>query len=250
MQWDGPILTDSGGFQVFSLGRHAPHARRRGGVQLGVRRLAPRVHAGAGDAHPGGARGGRDHGVRPVRPGDAAARGTGGRRRAHHALGRRLQGGPRPPRPAPRGHRAGRDATRRCGGGRPPRSSASASTPTPSVASAWASGATRCSPPSSSWTSCCPPIACATSWASATRSGIIDVISRGVDVFDCVLPTRMARTGTAILRGGGRLNLRNARFATELAPIEEGCDCYTCRTFTRLYFAISSRRRRCSARSC
>jgi queuine tRNA-ribosyltransferase len=65
--------------------------------------------------------------------------------------------------------------------------------------------------------------------------GVVDVIARGVDVFDCVLPTRMARTGTAILRSGGRLNLRNARFAADLAPLEDGCDCYTCRTFTRSY---------------
>ena len=65
--------------------------------------------------------------------------------------------------------------------------------------------------------------------------GIVDVMARGVDVFDCVLPTRMARTGTALLRGGGRLNLRNARFAADLAPLEEDCDCYTCRTFTRSY---------------
>jgi queuine tRNA-ribosyltransferase len=65
--------------------------------------------------------------------------------------------------------------------------------------------------------------------------GIVDVIARGVDVFDCVLPTRMARTGTALLRGGGRLNLRNARFAADLTPLEEGCDCYTCRTFSRSY---------------
>ena len=65
--------------------------------------------------------------------------------------------------------------------------------------------------------------------------GIIDVVARGVDIFDCVLPTRMARTGTALLRGGGRLNLRNARFAADLAPLEEGCDCYACRTFTRSY---------------
>jgi queuine tRNA-ribosyltransferase len=65
--------------------------------------------------------------------------------------------------------------------------------------------------------------------------GIVDVIARGVDVFDCVLPTRMARTGTALLRGGGRLNLRNARFAADLAPLETDCDCYTCRTFTRAY---------------
>ena len=65
--------------------------------------------------------------------------------------------------------------------------------------------------------------------------GIVEVIARGVDVFDCVLPTRMARTGTALLRGGGRLNLRNARFAADLTPLEAGCDCYTCRTFTRSY---------------
>ena len=65
--------------------------------------------------------------------------------------------------------------------------------------------------------------------------GILDVIARGVDVFDCVFPTRMARTGTALLRGGGRLNLRNARFTADLAPLESGCDCYTCSTFTRSY---------------
>jgi queuine tRNA-ribosyltransferase len=65
--------------------------------------------------------------------------------------------------------------------------------------------------------------------------GVIDVISRGVDIFDCVLPTRLARTGTALLRDGGRLNLRNARFAADMAPLEGDCDCYACRTFTRSY---------------
>ncbi|NLE21610.1 MAG: tRNA guanosine(34) transglycosylase Tgt [Actinobacteria bacterium] len=65
--------------------------------------------------------------------------------------------------------------------------------------------------------------------------GIVEVIARGVDIFDCVLPTRMARTGTALLRGGGRLNLRNARFGADLGPLDESCDCYTCRTFTRSY---------------
>ncbi len=65
--------------------------------------------------------------------------------------------------------------------------------------------------------------------------GILDVIGRGVDIFDCVLPTRMARTGTALLPDGRRLNLRNARFAADLAPLDDGCDCYTCRRFTRSY---------------
>lgn len=65
--------------------------------------------------------------------------------------------------------------------------------------------------------------------------GILSVIGRGIDVFDCVLPTRMARTGTALLRDGGRLNLRNACHATDLRPIDPQCDCYCCRTFTRSY---------------
>jgi len=65
-------------------------------------------------------------------------------------------------------------------------------------------------------------------------SGIVDVIGRGVDVFDCVLPTRMARTGTALTRRG-RLNLRNARFGEDLAPLDETCDCVACRGFTRAY---------------
>jgi len=65
-------------------------------------------------------------------------------------------------------------------------------------------------------------------------AGLIEVIRRGVDVFDCVLPTRMARTGTA-LTSDGRLNLRNARFARDLSPLEKGCDCPACAGFTRAY---------------
>jgi queuine tRNA-ribosyltransferase len=64
--------------------------------------------------------------------------------------------------------------------------------------------------------------------------GMLEVIRRGVDIFDCVLPTRLARTGTAF-SGEGRLNLRNARFAADLRPLDEACDCYACRTFTRAY---------------
>jgi queuine tRNA-ribosyltransferase len=64
--------------------------------------------------------------------------------------------------------------------------------------------------------------------------GMLEVIHRGVDIFDCVLPTRLARTGTAFTRQG-RLNLRNARFADDLGPLDASCDCYACRTFTRAY---------------
>jgi queuine tRNA-ribosyltransferase len=64
--------------------------------------------------------------------------------------------------------------------------------------------------------------------------GILEVIARGVDLFDCVLPTRLARTGSAFT-SRGRLNLRNARFADDLRPLDDDCDGSCCRTFTRAY---------------
>jgi len=64
--------------------------------------------------------------------------------------------------------------------------------------------------------------------------GVIEVISRGVDMFDCVLPTRTARTGSA-LTWEGRLNLRNARFARDPRPLDESCGCPACTRFTRAY---------------
>ena len=64
--------------------------------------------------------------------------------------------------------------------------------------------------------------------------GILEVIEAGVDMFDCVLPTRTARTGSA-LTWQGRLNLRNARHARDPAPLDETCDCPACRQFSRAY---------------
>jgi queuine tRNA-ribosyltransferase len=64
--------------------------------------------------------------------------------------------------------------------------------------------------------------------------GVLEVIERGVDMFDCVLPTRTARTGSA-LTWEGRLNLRNAAFARDARPLDEGCACPACTRFTRAY---------------
>ncbi len=64
--------------------------------------------------------------------------------------------------------------------------------------------------------------------------GILEVIDRGIDMFDCVLPTRLGRTGTA-LTSTGRLNLRNARHARDQAPLDERCGCPACRRFSRAY---------------
>ncbi len=63
---------------------------------------------------------------------------------------------------------------------------------------------------------------------------LVDGVARGVDMFDCVLQTRVARNGTALTRTG-RLVVRNAQYARDFSPIEEGCDCYACRNFTRAY---------------
>jgi queuine tRNA-ribosyltransferase len=64
--------------------------------------------------------------------------------------------------------------------------------------------------------------------------GILEVIARGIDMFDCVLPTRTARTGSA-LTWHGRLNLRNARFARDPRPLDEDCPCPACERFSRAY---------------
>ncbi len=68
-----------------------------------------------------------------------------------------------------------------------------------------------------------------------TPEDLVSGVMRGVDMFDCVLPTRIARNDAAMTRGGQRLNLRNAAFADDPLPIDPDCECYTCRHFSRAY---------------
>jgi len=63
---------------------------------------------------------------------------------------------------------------------------------------------------------------------------LVEGVLRGIDMFDCVLPTRVARNGTA-LTANGKVVVRNATYAEDFAPIEAGCDCYTCQHFSRAY---------------
>ena len=67
-----------------------------------------------------------------------------------------------------------------------------------------------------------------------TPAQMVELVARGVDMFDCVLPTRIARTGTAVTHNGA-FGLKGASYKTDFGPIEEGCECYACRTFTRAY---------------
>jgi queuine tRNA-ribosyltransferase len=67
-----------------------------------------------------------------------------------------------------------------------------------------------------------------------TPPQMLEMIARGMDMFDCVLPTRLARNGTAFT-AAGTLNLKNSEFALDKRPIEENCACETCRQFSRGY---------------
>jgi queuine tRNA-ribosyltransferase len=67
-----------------------------------------------------------------------------------------------------------------------------------------------------------------------TPPQLLELVARGMDMFDCVLPTRLARNGTAFT-AAGTLNLKNAEFAMDKQPIEENCVCPACREFTRGY---------------
>ena len=63
---------------------------------------------------------------------------------------------------------------------------------------------------------------------------LLEGVERGIDMFDCVLPTRLARHGNAFTRNG-RINLKNLKYKEEFTPIEDNCDCYTCKNYTKAY---------------
>lgn len=67
-----------------------------------------------------------------------------------------------------------------------------------------------------------------------TPADLVEGVARGVDMFDCVMPTRHARTGS-LFTGDGHLNIKAARHAREEGPVDAACGCYTCRTFSRAY---------------
>ena len=63
---------------------------------------------------------------------------------------------------------------------------------------------------------------------------ILDAVERGIDMFDCVLPTRIARHGTAMTTYG-RLILKNKEFEHDFSPLDPKCDCYACKNYTKAY---------------
>jgi queuine tRNA-ribosyltransferase len=69
---------------------------------------------------------------------------------------------------------------------------------------------------------------------AGTPEDLVEAVGRGVDMFDCVMPTRNARNGQ-LFTSQGRLNIRNARFALDESPVDPACGCYTCRNHSRAY---------------
>ena len=67
-----------------------------------------------------------------------------------------------------------------------------------------------------------------------TPAQLVELVARGVDMFDCVLPTRVARNGTAFTRKGS-ISIKAGAFKADFSPIDESCDCFACRHFTRAY---------------
>ena len=64
---------------------------------------------------------------------------------------------------------------------------------------------------------------------------LLNGTASGVDMFDCVMQTRMGRNGTALMKDGTRINLKNARYTEDFTPLDPQCGCYTCRNYTRAY---------------
>ncbi|MCI7644373.1 MAG: tRNA guanosine(34) transglycosylase Tgt [Lentisphaeria bacterium] len=68
-----------------------------------------------------------------------------------------------------------------------------------------------------------------------TPMQIVEAVARGVDMFDCVMPTRLGRHGSAFVANGQTMPVKAGRYAKDFRPIDESCDCYVCRNFTRAY---------------
>src|SRR5207244_7183482 len=69
---------------------------------------------------------------------------------------------------------------------------------------------------------------------TGTPQDLVESVARGIDLFDCVLPTRNARNGQLFTRRG-KINIKNVRYAEDDSSVDPDCACYTCRTYSRAY---------------
>ena len=234
MAWDGPILTNSGGFQVFSLA----HLRRldedgvtfRSHIDGSERRLTPEVAIRA----PGAARRGRDHGLRRVPRGPRHLRAHPRAPSSAPTAGPSAAGGPTPAptRPCSASSRGASSTTCACEGAR-----AIGALDFPGYAIGGVSVG-------ESKADCWRVAALVAPLLPAGRprylmgvgspEDLAQGVGAGIDLFDCVLPTRLARNGT-VLTDAGRESLVRSRWRETEGPFDPTCDCSTCARFSAAY---------------
>ena len=237
MDWDGPILTDSGGFQVVSLGDlrvvDEDGVTFRSHLDGSLHRFTPELAVGG----PGGARLGHRGRARPAGLPELAARRRRRGDRADPPLGGAIAG-----RAHPRGPGHLRDRPGRPGAGSAGRVHASSSRACRSTASASAAWpATRRPAQRDAALDVAIPLLADDPrprylMGLGSPADLLEAVHRGVDLFDSVLPARVARNGQLWVPGG-RLNMRNQRFLDDPAPVQDDCPCLLCRRFSRAYLA-------------
>ena len=226
--WDGHMLTDSGGYQVFSLD---PKVHRRGAeFRSTYDGDQPPAHPGGRGRHPGAARRRHPDGARRVR---RRCRRTGGCCATPSSAPPRGRPGPGRPTDGPTTRRcsascrAATDAAT-CGSSRPAAPWRSTSTATPSAGCRWGRPASVMLPALDAALAELPADQPRYLMGVGDPVSIVEAVALGVDMFDCVLPTRLARHGT-LLTDHGRLNIKRAEFAPATTRSTADCPCTTCR---------------------
>ena len=242
--WPGPILTDSGGFQVMSLAQLRKLDETGVTFQSHIDGASYHADAGTLAGDPGAARFRHPHAARRVPAAAGAARRGGARHAPVAALGGAQQGRLRPAggQGAVR-HRPGRRRRGAAHRVRRRRSLPSASTATPSAGWRWASRRTVMLKMLETTCPVLPADAPRYLMGVGTPDDIVESVARGVDMFDCVMPTRAGRHGVAYTRFG-KLNLKNARHADDPRPLDAESACPAARDYSRAYLhhLVKSRR--------
>ena len=235
MGWEHPILTDSGGFQLVSLAEVATVDDRGATFVSPYDGSQAASEPGGGGAQPGPPRCRRPHVPRPPRRARHRSRRRARGHRAHPSLGGALPGSTPGWWPAALRHRTGRFRQGRAGANRRGSSSGldfdgvaigglSVGEPRGDDARHDRGERGRASRrPRPRYF-----------MGLGTDAELLAAIALGVDMFDCVVPTRLARNGSA-LTPDGRLSLRNAAARDEFGPIDPACPCAACRGFSRAY---------------
>ena len=221
-RWGGHVLTDSGGYQIYSL---APDVDDDGArLRIGLRRLAVPAHARGCGERAGADRRRHNHGARrlPLRGGGSPSPSGGGAPHCHLGpLRPRRVSGPsgRGAAPVPVRHRAGRRRHRAAARVPPSAPSTSDSTGTRWEGCRWARSAPQMLAALEACTAALPVDSPRYFMGLGDPVGIVEAVARGIDMFDCVLPTRLGRHGT-VLSDAGRYNLAAARHAGSDEPLD------------------------------